>query len=58
MGLIDAEYFITLVLKEKFDYTKWQREYFDRMPAEKLDMEAAAYEKNHPHSGNAKIVIK
>lgn len=29
MGTVDAEYFIYLVIKEQFDYTEWQREYFD-----------------------------
>lgn len=31
MGVVDAEYFIAAVQRERFDYTKWQREYFDKM---------------------------
>lgn len=29
MGVIDAEYFISLIKRDDFDYTVWQREYFD-----------------------------
>ena len=32
MGIIDAERFISIIIREKFDYTKWQREYFDMPP--------------------------
>ena len=30
MGIVDAEYFIAAVQRERFDYTKWQREHFDK----------------------------
>ena len=30
MGVIDAEYFISLIKRDDFDYTVWQREYFDK----------------------------
>ena len=29
LGSIEAEQFISIIIREKFDYTKWQREYFD-----------------------------
>ena len=29
MGIVDAERFIFLIKTEGFDYTKWQREYFE-----------------------------
>ena len=44
MGLIKAV--------EKFDYTKWQREYFDGKTPEEISAEAAQYEKEHPFTGN------
>ena len=28
MGVVDAEYFIAAVQRERFDYTKWHQEYF------------------------------
>ena len=31
LGVIDAEYFISLIKRDDFDYTLWQREYFDKM---------------------------
>ncbi|WP_044962662.1 hypothetical protein [Treponema denticola] len=31
MGVVEAEYFIAAVRRERFDYTKWQREYFGKM---------------------------
>ena len=58
MGLIEAEYFISVIMREKFDYTKWQREYFDRMPAEQLDREASAYEKEHPYNRETRTVYR
>lgn len=35
LGVVEAERFISLVIRERFDYTKWQREYFDKMPPER-----------------------
>ena len=43
LGVLKTEQFISVMIRERFDYTKWQREYFDRMPAEQLDREASAY---------------
>ena len=31
MGVVEAELFISIILREQFDYTKWQREYYDAM---------------------------
>jgi hypothetical protein len=28
MGIVEAEYFIAAVQRERFDYTKWHQEYF------------------------------
>ena len=58
LGLIEAEYFISVIIREQFDYTKWQREYFDRMPMTKLHNDAVSYAQNHPYRGNAKILIQ
>jgi len=29
LGVVEAEYFITAVQRERFDYTKWQRQHFE-----------------------------
>ena len=31
MRVIDAERFVSLIKRDDFDYTVWQREYFDKM---------------------------
>lgn len=41
----------------KFDYTKWQREYFDRIPEKQLHEEAVAYAKAHPYQEAAKVIV-
>ena len=57
MGIVEAEHFITIVMREKFDYTKWQRDHFDSIPAEQLHRNAVQYEKDHPYQGKATIVL-
>ena len=53
MGIVEAERFISVILREKFDYTKWQRDYFDvKTPAE-ISEEGAQFEKVHPFRGDA-----
>ncbi len=58
LGIIETEYFISAIIKEQFDYTKWQREYFDTIPSDRLHEEAVAYGKAHPYHGKAKEIIK
>ena len=57
LGAVDAEYFISLIIREQFDYTQWQREYFDQMTPEEISREAADYNKKHPFSGKAATMI-
>lgn len=35
MGIVDAERFISIIIREKFDYTKWQREFYDEKTRKK-----------------------
>ena len=44
LGIIEAEQFIAAVIREKFDYTKWQRDHFDAIPADVLHAAAIDYE--------------
>ena len=53
MGIIEAEQFISIIIREKFDYTKWQRDYFDAKEPETISKEASLFEKTHPFTGNA-----
>ena len=53
LGVIEAEHFISIVIREKFDYTKWQRQYFDAMAPGEFHRRALEYAKEHPYAGNA-----
>lgn len=53
LGSIEAEQFISIIIREKFDYTKWQREYFDAKSPEVISNEASSFEKSHPFTGDA-----
>ncbi len=57
LGTVDAEYFISLVIREQFDYTRWQREYFDQMSPEEISREALDYNKKHPFNGKQAVII-
>ncbi len=56
MGVIDAEYFISLIKRDDFDYTVWQREYFDKMEPGEFGEKASAYADSHPYTGKAQIL--
>lgn len=56
MGVIDAEYFISLIKRDDFDYTVWQREYFDKMKSGEFAAKASAYANNHPYTGKGQIL--
>ena len=49
LGIIDAEQFISVIIRERDDYTKWQRDYFDRMDPNTIITEALAYDKENPY---------
>ena len=51
VGVVDAEKFIYYIKTEKFDYTKWQREYYDKIAPETLRDEARHYNEEHPFKG-------
>jgi len=36
LGLLDAERFITLIMREQFDYTKWQENLYDNLTLKDL----------------------
>lgn len=56
MGVINAEYFISLIKRDNFDYTVWQREYFDNMKSGEFAADLSEYAKKHPYSGKAKMI--
>ncbi|MCC8060163.1 MAG: hypothetical protein LIO81_04870 [Clostridiales bacterium] len=48
LGVVETEQFISVIIREKFDYTKWQREKFDHVSAEEFQEAAVAYAKKNP----------
>jgi len=40
LGNVNAEKFISLIIRETFDYTKWQRDLFEGMSIEEISNEA------------------
>jgi Ran GTPase-activating protein (RanGAP) involved in mRNA processing and transport len=43
LGKVEAERFIALVMREPFDYTKWQRDIFKDMSVKKISEAAMEY---------------
>ena len=58
LGIVEAEFFISTVIREKFDYTKWQQEYFDEFSPEELNDKVADFAKNYTFKGNPDSVLK
>ncbi|MDR1270784.1 MAG: hypothetical protein LBK82_14810 [Planctomycetaceae bacterium] len=53
-GIIETEIFLSSLLREPFDYTEWQRDYFDKKYAttENFLQRAADYETQFPFKKN------
>lgn len=56
LGIVNMEYFIKVIKREKFDYTKWQREYFDSKTHEELRRDIKAFCDNHDYDGKADVL--
>ena len=48
LGAIETERFISVIIRERFDYTKWRRQYFGDTSVQALNAEAASFAKAHP----------
>ena len=44
LGIVEAERFITLVLRDPFDYTEWQRSLYGNMSVTELYDKIATFE--------------
>ena len=58
LGVIDAEYFISLIKRDDFDYTVWQREYFDKMAVGEFAVKASAYAEPSIHGKSPGAVMR
>lgn len=47
LGLVNAERFISLVLREPFDYTEWQRNLFGDVSADDFFRDLETFKKNN-----------
>ena len=45
LGAVDAECFISMVKRDTFDYTEWQRKLWDGKSIDEIHEAATAYEK-------------
>ena len=52
LGLIEAERFVMLIQKERFDYTKWQENLFEDMTIEEIYNNAAELRKKNKKMRN------
>lgn len=48
LGVVETERFISVIIREKFDYTKWRRGYLDNISAEEFNAKATSYAQTHP----------
>ena len=46
LGMVDAERFISMVKRDTFDYTEWQREWWGDKSIEEIHALATEHEKN------------
>ena len=43
LGLVEAERFITLIQREKFDYTRWRQNLFAELSGEEISRQAMEF---------------
>lgn len=55
-GKNEVESCLVLIKQDKFDYTVWQREYFDQLEPGEFAEKASAYAKSHPYTGKGQIL--
>jgi hypothetical protein len=48
LGVLETEVFIANLLRDRFDYTEWQRDYFDRHGLDDFLGKAAEYDQKVP----------
>jgi len=48
LGVLETEVFISSFLRENFDYTEWQREYFTDQPLDDFLSKAREFDQRNP----------
>jgi hypothetical protein len=50
LGLVEAERFIALIQREKFDYTQWRQTLFAELSGEEISRQAMEFQQRKPVS--------
>jgi hypothetical protein len=54
LGVLETEIFISSLLRDRFDYTEWQRDYFDKnFHLDDFLKKAAEYDQRNPFTGTS-----
>ncbi len=53
LGIVEAEYFISYIKQDRFDYTKWRQTQYDDMSIKEISDAASKYVAEHPFKGEA-----
>ena len=48
LGILETEVFISSLIRDRFDYTEWQRDYFEKYSLEEFLGKAAEFDKAQP----------
>ena len=48
LGVLETEVFVSTLLRESFDYTEWQREYFSNWTLDDFLLKAQEYDQKNP----------
>lgn len=57
VGIVDAERFIYIMRSEAFDYTKWQRDYYDNISPDELNAAVDRFSAENEFKGSKAKVI-
>ncbi|MBR2215168.1 MAG: hypothetical protein IJ849_05360 [Selenomonadaceae bacterium] len=53
LGILKAEMFVAEIIRNNFDYTEWQRAYFDAMTTDEIKQDIDEFVKKNTYQGNA-----
>ncbi len=56
LGTVETERFISTLMREKFDYTKWRRKYFDDVNADDFNAAAVEHANSRPFRPNQTLI--
>ncbi len=56
LGTIQTERFISALIREQSDYTRWRQNYFDSVNPEDYMNDSVAYDRSHPFTPKKKQI--